>query len=179
MASRRGGAPSALVTAPLALTLLLTGCGGDGGGGSDVASVSGGTGGQTAAGAKPSTNPQEQGLKFAQCMRENGVDVPDPDSSGRFMMKFDKNTPQEKVQAAQEACKQYAPSGQRKNGGDPKMAENLRKLAQCMRDNGVEAYPDPEGGMMRITGEVGDDPDFESAQQKCQKESAEAGMGGS
>ena len=175
----RGRILSALVTAPFALTLALTGCGSDAGGGTGVASVNGGTGTQAAASAKPSEDPQAKGLKFAQCMRENGVDVPDPDSSGRFMMKFDKNTPQEKVQAAQEACKQYAPSGTRQGGGDPKMAENLRKLAQCMRDNGVESYPDPEGGMMRITPEVGEDPDFKSAQEKCQKESAEAGMGGS
>ncbi|UBU11757.1 hypothetical protein [Nonomuraea gerenzanensis] len=169
---------SALVTAPFALGLLLTGCGSGDGGGSDVASVSG-TGNQAAASAKPSVNPQEQSLKFAQCMRENGIDMPDPDSSGRVMMKFDKTVPQEKVQAAQEACQQYAPSGTRQGGGDPKMAENMRKLAQCMRDNGVEAYPDPEGGMMRITPEVGEDPDFKSAQEKCQKESAEAGLGGS
>jgi hypothetical protein len=176
----RGRVLSALVTAPLAFTLLLTGCGsGDDGGGSDVASVSGGSGNQAAASAKPTMDNQERGLKFAQCMRENGIDMPDPDSSGRVTMKFDKNTPQDKVQAAQEACKQYAPSGTRQGGGDPKAAENLRKLAQCMRDNGVEAYPDPEGGMMRITPEVGEDPDFKSAEEKCKKESAEVGMGGS
>ncbi|GAA1636486.1 hypothetical protein GCM10009733_037070 [Nonomuraea maheshkhaliensis] len=175
----RGRILGALVTAPLTLSLVLTGCGADGGAGADVASVSGGATNQSTAGAKPSEDPQEKALKFAQCMRENGIDVPDPDSSGRFTMRFDKNTPQEKVEAAQNACKQYAPSGQRKGGGDPKMAENLRKLAQCMRDNGVENYPDPEGGMMRITRDVGEDPDFKSAQEKCQKESAEAGMGGS
>jgi hypothetical protein len=32
--------------------------------------------------------------------------------------------------------------------------------------------------MRRITGDVGQDPDFKSAQEKCQKEMAEAGMGG-
>ncbi|MFB4267401.1 hypothetical protein [Nonomuraea sp. GTA35] len=170
---------SALVTAPFALALVLTGCGSGDGGGSDVASVTGTGTGSQAASAKPSEDPQAKGLKFAQCMRENGIDMPDPDPDGRVMMKFDKNTPQEKVQAAQEACKQYAPSGTRQGGGDPKQAENMRKLAQCMRDNGVEAYPDPEGNMMRITPEVGEDPDFKAAQEKCQKESAEAGMGGS
>ncbi|MFC5824387.1 hypothetical protein [Nonomuraea insulae] len=174
----RGRVLSALVTAPLALTLVLTGCGADDGGGSDVASVAG-TGTPAAASAKPSVDPQDKALKFAQCMRENGIDMPDPDGSGKFMMKFDKNTPQEKVEAAQEACKQYAPSGVRQGGGDPKMAENLRKVAQCMRDNGVEAYPDPEGGMMRLTPEVGEDPDFKTAEEKCKKESADAGIGGS
>ncbi|MER7213728.1 hypothetical protein ABT340_42265 [Streptosporangium sp. NPDC000239] len=169
---------SALVTAPFALTLLLAGCGSGDGGGADVASVNDGAGARAADSAPPSADPREMALKFAQCMRENGVDMPDPDSSGKMMMKFDKDTPQGKVEAAQEACRRYAPSG-RQVRNDPKATENLRRLAQCMRDNGVEAYPDPEGGMMRITREVGEDPDFKAAEEKCKQESADAGPGGS
>ncbi|MFB4285190.1 hypothetical protein ACBJ59_58700 [Nonomuraea sp. MTCD27] len=90
----------ALVTAPFALALLLTGCG---------------TGDKAAAGASPSADSREKALKFAQ----------------------------------------------------------------CMRDNGVEAYPDPEDGRMLITQEAGEDPDFKAAEEKCQKESAAAGPGGS
>ncbi|MFD0887982.1 hypothetical protein ACFQ08_25865 [Streptosporangium algeriense] len=170
---------SALVTAPFALPLFLAGCGSGDGGGADVASVSGGTGNKTAASAPPSADSREMALKFAQCMRENGVDMPDPDSSGKMVMKFDKDTPREKVEAAQEACRQYAPSGRQRARNDPKVTENLRKLAQCMRDNGVEAYPDPEGGMMRITQEAGEDPDFKAAEEKCKQESADASLGGS
>ncbi|MGN9838850.1 hypothetical protein ACTMTI_12080 [Nonomuraea sp. H19] len=173
----RGRVLSTLAAAPLAFTLLLTGCGAGDGGGSDVASVSG-TGNQAASSAKPSEDPHERGLKFAQCMRENGVQVDDPEPGKGIMMKFDGSVPRETVEKAQAACKQYAPMGQKSGGGDPKRAEALRKVAQCMRDNGVESYPDPEGGMMRITGEVGNDPDFKSAQEKCQKQLAEAGMGG-
>ncbi|TMR99611.1 hypothetical protein [Nonomuraea basaltis] len=166
-----------VLTALAAATLLLAGCGSDDGGGSDVASVSG-TGPQAAASAKPSEDPHEKALKYAQCMRENGIDMDDPEPGKGVMLRLDKNTPQETMKKAQEACKQYAPSGQRAGGGDPKRAEALRKVAQCMRDNGVESYPDPEGGNMRITGDVGEDPDFKPAQEKCQKEMAEAGMGG-
>ncbi|MEV4579703.1 hypothetical protein AB0K16_41315 [Nonomuraea jabiensis] len=162
----------------LALTLTLAACGSGDGGGSDVASVSG-TGSPAAAGAKPSEDPHERGLKFAQCMRENGVDVPDPEPGKGIMMKFDGSVPREKVEAAQQACKQYAPKMGGEGGKvDPQRAEALRKVAQCMRDNGVESYPDPEGGMVRINAEVGQDPDFKSAQQKCEKELSEAGMGG-
>ncbi|MFC4114056.1 hypothetical protein [Nonomuraea zeae] len=168
---------SALVTAPFALTLVLTGCGSGDGGGSDVASVNGGTGDKTAASAQPGTDSQEKALKFAQCMRENGADMPDPDAGGKMAMTFD--APQEKVQAAQEACRQYAPSGGQEIRNDPQMAENLRKLAQCMRDNGVESYPDPEGSMMRLSKEAGEDPDFKAAEEKCQQESAAASPGGS
>ncbi|MEV4471088.1 hypothetical protein [Nonomuraea sp. NPDC049504] len=175
MRGRRRTAPA--VGAALLMAALLAACGSGGDAGSDVASVSG-TGTQATASAQPSEDRKDKALKFAQCMRENGIDVPDPED-GRFTMRFDKNTPREKVEAAQEACKQYAPSGEAGRGGNGKAAESLRKLAQCMRDNGVESYPDPEGGMMRITPEVGGDPDFESARKKCQKEAGEAGMGDS
>ncbi|GAA3230108.1 hypothetical protein [Nonomuraea helvata] len=162
-----------------AATLFLAGCGANDGGGADVASVSGtGTSTQPGAGAKPSEDPYQKMLKFAQCMRENGVQVDDPQPGKGIMMKVDKSIPKETLDKAQEACKQYAPSGEKAGPPDAKRAEALRKLAQCMRDNGVESFPDPDGGAMRITGEVGEDPDFKSAQQKCQKESAEAGMGG-
>ncbi|SDK21862.1 hypothetical protein [Nonomuraea jiangxiensis] len=167
-----------VLTAFAAAALLLSGCGGGGTGGSDVASVSGG-GSATAAGSQPSEDPHQRNLKFAQCMRENGVEVPDPEPGKGLRMRFDGSVPREAVEKAQEACKQYAPSGQRSGQGDPKMAENLRKLSQCMRDNGVEGYPDPEGGMMRITRDLAEDPDFESAQDKCQQLAADAGMAGS
>ncbi|MBN6058394.1 hypothetical protein JYK22_41120, partial [Nonomuraea sp. RK-328] len=173
----RGRALSALAAAPVVFTLLLTGCGADDGGGADVASVSG-TGTQAAASPKPSEDAQAKGLKFAQCMRENGIDMADPEPGKGIMLKVGPGTPPEKVEKAQEACKQWAPSGQRSGGGDPKRAEALLKVAQCMRDNGVEKYPDPEGGMMRITGDVAQDPDLKAAQEKCQKEMSEAGMGG-
>ncbi|MFC4122596.1 hypothetical protein [Nonomuraea zeae] len=172
----RGRVLSALIAASIAATLFLSGCGSDDPG-KDVVSVSG-TGDKAAASAAPSEDPYQKSLKFAQCMRENGIDMADPEPGKGIMMKLDKNTPKETMDKAQEACKQYAPSGVRQGGGDPKMAENLRKVAQCMRDNGVENYPDPEGGAMRITGDVGEDPDFKSAQEKCQKELADAGMGG-
>ncbi|MEO3873867.1 hypothetical protein ABGB18_34075 [Nonomuraea sp. B12E4] len=160
-----------------AATVLLSGCGGGDAGGSDVASVAG-AGSPAAASAKPSEDPHERALKFAQCMRENGVDMDDPEPGKGVRMKITGQN-QEAVKKAQEACKQYAPSGQRSGQGDPKMGENLRKLAQCMRDNGVESYPDPEGGMMRINAEVSQDPDFKSAEEKCQQQAADAGMGGS
>ncbi|MGR6913944.1 hypothetical protein ACU635_06785 [[Actinomadura] parvosata] len=66
---------------------------------------------------------------------------------------------------------------QRVRGGTPAATdsqETVLKFAQCMRDNGVAAYPDPEGGMMRITQEAAEDPDLKSAEEKCKK----AGPGG-
>ncbi|MEV6305910.1 hypothetical protein AB0M02_41310 [Actinoplanes sp. NPDC051861] len=124
----------------------------------------------TAPSAAASIDPDTRNLKFAECMRENGVDVPDPKPGEGMRLKFGPESGgQEKVQAAMEACREWAPTGV--NGGgpgaDPQQAEKMRAYAQCMRDNGVESFPDPEDGMMRIDATTGEDPDFEAAEQKC------------
>src|SRR5919198_1218149 len=71
--------PAIPVAAAAAFTLLaLAACGGGGGSGG-VASMDGsshsGTTGTSTTGTK---DPQEAALEFAKCMREHGVDMPDP-----------------------------------------------------------------------------------------------------
>ena len=66
------------------------------------------------------------------------------------------------VRDAQQACQRYAPFGD--SGGqqqpDPKIREMVLKFAQCMRDNGVPNFPDPQVGMMQLEDSVTSDPDF-------------------
>jgi len=51
-------------------------------------------------------------LKYAQCMRENGVpDFPDPSADGGFVLQNDPNTPQFKT--AEAACAKYQPESMR------------------------------------------------------------------
>src|SRR5262245_14397427 len=70
------------------------------------------------ASASPSaqTDPQEAFLAFAECMREHGIDMPDPEVSdeggGKFSVGFNAGGPggdgdpdMEKFQAANEACR--------------------------------------------------------------------------
>jgi hypothetical protein len=55
-------------------------------------------------------------LKYAKCMRDNGVpNFPDPDSNGGFALSTDPNTPQFK--AAATACAKYQPEGLRQPSG--------------------------------------------------------------
>jgi hypothetical protein len=70
---------------------------------------------------KPSAADQERALKFAQCMRQHGVDMPDPTFSGGGIsikaggpnVDFNSAT----FQAAQKACDQYfGPAGGAKPG---------------------------------------------------------------
>jgi hypothetical protein len=54
---------------------------------------------------------REQSLRFAQCMRGHGVNLPDPDSSGRIpdpaSAGLDQSSPQ--FELANQACGQYRP----------------------------------------------------------------------
>jgi hypothetical protein len=165
------GAVAALA---LTLTLALTGCGsGDdatdnkvaSGGDQPSASTStGGTGGGTSG-----LSRDEKAVKFTQCLRENGVNVPDPEPGKPPAFKFDSGSgaTKEQVQKAMETCKEFSPQGEAPN---PQQEENGRKYAACMRENGVEKFPDPKPGQrgIMIDGSVGQDPDMQKAQEACQ-----------
>lgn len=153
---------------PLALTLALTGCGSDDGGDSGVASAGGATKG-AAGGGGEKLSQDEMGVKFAQCMREHGVDMddPKPGKGVQFKVKGDKKV----IDKAMEACRKYNPQANATGAPDPQQQERGRKFAECMRRNGVEKFPDPKPGQRGIMIDkktVGDDPDLETAQQKCQ-----------
>jgi hypothetical protein len=152
----------------LAAAVLLTGCGSE----EPDNQVASGTGAQATApsSAPPSLSRDEMAIKFTQCLREQGLNVPDPEPGKGPMLKFDRNSgvTQEKVQQAMEACKQYSPQGEA--GANPQQEENGRKYAVCMRENGVEKFPDPKPGQrgIMIGPGVADDPDFQKAQEACQ-----------
>jgi hypothetical protein len=118
------------------------------------------------------------GVKFAQCMREHGIDMDDPKPGEGIQMKID-GANREKMAAAQEACREFSP--QQNASGDQKerMAERGREFAKCMRDNGVEDFqdPDPNEPGIRIDKSLAEDPDFEQAQQTCQELLAGPGAG--
>jgi hypothetical protein len=124
--------------AALALAALIgAGCGGSdsGGGGSAVAAN------------------QEKAVKFAQCMRENGVSqFPDPDASGELTIDgvvngsgIDPDGPT--WQQAIDACKDLQPPGFTGDGErSPEEQSAALEFAQCIRENGVPDFPDPVNG---------------------------------
>ncbi|WP_434441790.1 hypothetical protein [Lentzea sp. E54] len=168
---------STLVALPLLCALALTGCTADEQPVSDVASA-GGTSSAAQEDEEGSRQERdEMGLKFAQCMRENGVPMDDPEPGKGIQLKIGPGTSQETVQTAMEACREYNPQKNGTGQADPQREAAVREFAQCMRDNGVEAFPDPEPGNpgIKITRDVGQDPDFQTAQQACQDKLASAG----
>src|SRR5262249_37514169 len=68
-------------TAPLRVVLVLAGCAKENTG-KGVASAGGRASASAAPSVQASMSPQEQALKFAACMRDNGVPMDDPEVDG-------------------------------------------------------------------------------------------------
>ncbi|MEV4641072.1 hypothetical protein AB0J80_27390 [Actinoplanes sp. NPDC049548] len=128
--------------------------------------------------AAASAAPQgdDTGLKFSQCMRDQGMSwFPDPGADGGLKVSIPEGTDQNKYDKAEEACKAYAPGSGSQGGrlSDEDLGK-IRQMAQCMRDKGFTNYPDPDSnGSIQINEDtVGispDDPAFQKAMQECQK----------
>jgi hypothetical protein len=154
----------------LLLALGAAGCGSADGDDDPVATAGGGRPTSSANGAQLSI--EESALKFAQCMREHGIDLPDP-QDGR-LPNIPEGADPKKVDDAQQQCKQYLPTGgeERKNL-DPQRVDALRKIAQCMRENGFPNFPDPnENGNLALDPQLGLDPKdarFQAAEKVCNR----------
>jgi hypothetical protein len=92
---------------------------------------------------------REQAVKFADCMRSNGVhEFPDPDASGTLTIETVANgtsidTDSEAFQRAIKACKDHEPPGFIGITRTPEQQQAALRFAQCIRDNGVKDFPDP------------------------------------
>jgi hypothetical protein len=153
----------------LGLTLALAGCGSDSGG-SQVASANGG---RSSASATASLSPEQKAAKFTSCMRQYGIEVQQgttEDGASTTRVSPGDGVDEATMKKAQQACRKYSPEADAGAKADPEALEAARKMSKCMRENGVEKFPDPtaNGGIM-ITKDIGDDPDFKAAEAKCQK----------
>src|ERR1700754_2486889 len=110
----------------------------------------------TSSGATGPDDAKKAMLAYAKCMREHGVDMPDPQFEGnRIMQRGPKNVSQTKMRAADKACASIRDAIKPPEMSDEKKAEfkaAALKNAQCMRDHGIN-FPDPtfdENGGARI-----------------------------
>jgi hypothetical protein len=176
----------------LAVALLAAGvaCGGSSGGG--VATLAGSeqaAGPETEPAKASDKDPEEAFLDFARCMREHGIDMPDPETGGGGDVVF-KAAPgaaakrlegnPEQFEAADKECRPLlgdAAPARLSPEQQQEMQDSMVAFARCMRENGVD-MPDPEfseggGFAMRIGGEDAGpkfDPmsdEFQAAQEKC------------
>jgi hypothetical protein len=115
--------------------LISAGCG------SNTSSETG-TAGQTGTAASKASTARDNGAKFGECMRRNGVsDFPDPDASGALV--YEGSASSAVWQKAARACKELEPAGPLRATRSPKQQEEALKFAQCMRVSGVKDFPDP------------------------------------
>lgn len=166
-----------------AIVLGLSACAAGGATGSDgIASLASGTTTTAAAadgGARPGGDGEDRFYLFARCMRDKGIDLPDPEPGGGAVRigpgsGIDMGDP--KFEEAQKACaKELGDIGP--GGGDPARLQEFQDKAlahaRCMRENGID-MPDPtfgEGGRIeqRLEGDISpDDPKFQEAQKACE-----------
>ncbi len=137
--------------AVLALVALISACGSSApaGTGTGTAGTGTGTGSAGASGGSASSAKREKGVKFAECMRGNGVgDFPDPTANGEFV--YGVSVTPAVFDKAVAACKALQPPGSLSGQRSPRQQSLALKFAQCVRDNGVKDFPDPVNGQPLI-----------------------------
>jgi hypothetical protein len=157
-----------------------------------IALIGAGCGGGSSNDGNTTAANQEKAVKFAQCMRENGVSqFPDPDASGNLTIdgvlngsSLDPDSPE--WQQALDSCKDLQPPGF--TGGGDRNADQqdaALKFAQCIRDNGVADFPDPAAGQPLIdtnripsANTAGGMSALNAAMQKCSSYSGQLGIEG-
>ncbi|NUW02597.1 hypothetical protein [Streptomyces sp. CAI 127] len=160
-ARSRGRSLAAACALAAALTLTATACSGDGGGTKDGGSASGGK-----------KTKEDQALEHRKCLREQGLDIPEPKpgQDGMGLTIDGGSMSKEKMEKAFKACEDKAV------GGGPKELSQAEKdklvaYARCMRKNGFD-MPDPkfDGGAMQAAPALKpkDMKKFEKANKACE-----------
>jgi hypothetical protein len=127
----------------IAMVALLSACG---------SSAPSGTGSGSSGGGNNTAADAQKAVKFAKCMRINGVsEFPDPGASGKVTIdgivngsSLDPSTPAFKQ--AISACKDLEPAGFMGGKRSAQQQDAALKFAQCIRENGVNDFPDPVNG---------------------------------
>jgi hypothetical protein len=174
----------AVLVGALALALGVAACGGGGGSSAGVASLSGSNKptATTTAGPSSKQDMQQAALAFARCMRQHGIDMPDPKFDGNRVTQEvrggpgDKGPNDPKFKAAQQACNKYMPNGGQPTRPSPQEQQQMLAFARCMREHGIDMPdPNPNGGGIVVNGGNGrkgpkpDDAKFKAAEQACQQ----------
>jgi hypothetical protein len=134
---------------------------------------------------------REQAVKFADCMRKNGVrEFPDPDASGQLTIDGIANgssldTNSAAFKQAISACRDLEPAGFTGSKRSPEQQQAAVEFAQCIRDNGVKDFPDPDpDGPLVDTNRIpsaatsGGMSNLNAAMQKCRGFAGKAGVAG-
>ncbi|WP_199439346.1 hypothetical protein [Umezawaea beigongshangensis] len=129
-----------------AAALLLTACGGDDGGGG-VASLNSPGSAEQAAGKGDEKSDGDKMREWAKCMRDNGVDVPDPRGEDGVAVAAAPPENDEGMRKADEECRPLLPNGGELRKPSAEQLDRMREMAKCLRENGIDAQdPNPDTG---------------------------------
>jgi hypothetical protein len=158
----------------VALALVLSACGGSDGseGVASLTETTNGAQGSGDGGTSGQRDIEQARLAYTRCMREHGVDLPDP-VNGRFQFRSEPGE-ERKFDEAQEACGHILDAmktGALTEEQQAEQREAALEFARCMREHGVDV-PDPQfqdgGGTTQLIPEgAKDDPDLEEAKRAC------------
>lgn len=151
------------IVAAALVAACLSGCTSNPGNG--VATVGNGSTTPTSSGPAPASDTQQRLRQYATCLRQHGVNVPDPDQGKSVQISQSNNDPQAK--AAAQACQQYAIGAD--NGGKSSAGiAQERTYAACMRQHGLANFPDPDpdNGLV-VPKTVLNSPGYPAANQAC------------
>jgi hypothetical protein len=182
-----------LRTAALGLMLMvaLAACSATAAPSGVVTLESAGPGASGAPSPSASLDPETAQLAFAECMREHGIDMPDPQTSGGaggFNVQIRGEGDRQEMQAAMEACDHFLEdAGGFRREADPAMLDRMVEFAGCMREHGID-MPDPNADGGITFGRGGDDgpvsggldpssPEFKAAEEACRPILGDLGPG--
>lgn len=166
----------------LALLPLATACGDDAG--SEALPSAGGSAEASEDPTDPpSLDPEDAMLKYAQCMRDHGVDMPDPQPGGGVMIDG-KGLDREAMEAAEEACEEYREAAMPRDREAPQLTAEEKQqfldMAACMRERGWDfedpTFGDDGGVQQRLDKESGIDPEDPAFQADVEECHTEAGL---
>lgn len=154
----------------------------------------------TSEAADDEQDAEQELLKWVECMRENGVDIPDPtvDEDGNMIMTRRAEPPAgggevpaggairlgDDFRKARQECGDppRAPGAGPSEEDLKDLQENALKLAECMREQGIADFPDPDfsnfgpgagperGVRVGPFGDIDmDDPDVQKAFETCRE----------
>ncbi|CAM3782225.1 hypothetical protein KIPE111705_24685 [Kibdelosporangium persicum] len=158
------------LAAVTALFALATACGSDSAG-DKVASLGDGKGGdaQNSADSADGKTDEDRMREFAKCMREQGIDMPDPGPGGTMTaQRVEGEAEMEKMNKAGEVCNKLLPNGGKPKPLSPEELDKQRAQAKCMREHGINMPdPDPNNPGTAIDLGDGDQEKLEKAFKEC------------
>jgi hypothetical protein len=190
-ATVQGLGAAALAAALIALSVLVTGCGGNSptggvaslGSHASKTSTTSSTAAGSSGGSGSSASPGSQAVAYAACMRSHGVaNFPDPKvttNGNEVKVAIGVNpsiTGNPHFKSAQQACSKLLPGGGPGEGSNhqitPLEQSRYLKAAACIRSHGVPNFPDPtfSGGGVHLAhqGLNESSPVFKAAVHACE-----------